>query len=387
MLRGRCLHYGEGITFWPLIEALSPIGEPTHALLHRLDRGGAAAAEELFWEVRRLLESLALEHPVILHVDDLQWAQPMLLDLLDHVADLSRGAPILVLCTARPELLEDRPAWAAGRLNATTALLEPLDAASSERLLEQLDDGLDAVARERVIAVSEGNPLFLEEVAALARERGTVSMPATIQALLAARLERLPEAERELLERGAVEGQVFHRLAIRALASGRLADEIEQRLAGLVRKELIRPHPATFRGDEAFRFRHLLIRDAAYDTLPKTERADLHERFADWLERVGEELAELDEIAGWHLRGAALPARAGTGRRRRSRPPRGGASARGGAARRPAKRFDRRPQPARARARAGTRWSARHAADRGGPGRTDGGCGRTRPRRRAPFRG
>jgi len=301
VLRGRCLHYGDGITFWPLVEALTPVGDAASAVLHRLDRGGAAAPEELFWEVRRLLESLASDRPVILHVDDLQWAQPMLLDLLDHVADLSRGAPVLLLCTARPELLEERPAWGSGKLNASTALLEPLDVASSERLLAQLGDGLDGAARERVISASEGNPLFLEEMVALARESGAVTVPPTIQALLAARLERLPEVERELLERGAVEGEVFHRLAIRALASERLAGEVEQRLAGLVRKEMIRPHPATFRDDEAFRFRHLLIRDAAYEALPKAERAALHERFADWLERIGEELAELDEIAGWHL--------------------------------------------------------------------------------------
>jgi class 3 adenylate cyclase/tetratricopeptide (TPR) repeat protein len=301
VLRGRCLPYGEGITFWPLVEALTPVGEPARAVLHHLSRGGVAAAEEMFWEARRLLESLAGERPVILHVDDLQWAQPMLLDLLDHVADLSRGAPILMLCTARPELLEDRAAWGAGKLNASTALLQPLDAPSSERLLAQLGNELGAAARERVIAASQGNPLFLEEMVALARDDGTVSIPATIHALLAARLERLPEPERELLERGAVEGEVFHRLAIRAMASERLAGEVEQRLAGLVRKELIRPHPATFRDDEAFRFRHLLIRDAAYDALPKAKRAALHERFAGWLERVGTELAELDEIAGWHL--------------------------------------------------------------------------------------
>src|SRR5205807_8815326 len=107
VLRGRCLHYGEGITFWPLVEALMPIGESARQVLELLNSGGLATAEELFWEVRRLLESLASERPVILHVDDLQWAEPMLFDLLDHVVDLSRGAPILVLCTARPELVED----------------------------------------------------------------------------------------------------------------------------------------------------------------------------------------------------------------------------------------------------------------------------------------
>lgn len=225
----------------------------------------------------------------------------MLFDLLDHVADLSRGAPILLLCTARPELLEERPGWGGGKLNAATVLLEPLGVSESEALLDQLGDGLDAGARARVIAASEGNPLFLEEIATLARERGIVEVPPTVQALLVARLERLGMEERELLERGAVEGEVFHRLAVRALASERLAAEVESRLAGLVRKELIRPHPAQLAGDDAFRFRHLLIRDAAYDGLPKAARAELHERFARWLEENATGLIEVDEIAGWHL--------------------------------------------------------------------------------------
>ena len=301
VLRGRCLHYGEGITFWPLVEALMPVGKPAATVLEHLSSGGAATPEELFWEVRRLLESLAAERPVVLYVDDLQWAEPMLLDLLDHVADLSRGAPVLLLCTGRLELLEERPAWGGGKLNATTVLLEPLGPQESETMLDALGDGLDHDARQRVIAASEGNPLFLEEMAALARERGTVDVPPTIQALLAARLERLGVDERELLERGAVEGEVFHRLAVKALAGERLAAEVELRLAGLVRKELIRPHPPTFSGDEAFRFRHLLIRDAAYEALPKATRAELHERFARWLEGNAGDLLELDEIAGWHL--------------------------------------------------------------------------------------
>jgi tetratricopeptide (TPR) repeat protein len=300
VLRGRCLHYGDGITFWPLVEALMPVGVAAQHVLEHLNSGGAATPQELYWEVRRLLESLAAERPVVLYLDDLQWAEPMLLDLIDHVADLSRGAAILLLCTARPELLEDRPGWGGGKLTATTVLLEPLVVEESEALLDALGDGLDRDARMRVIEASEGNPLFLEEMVALARERGTVEVPPTIQALLAARLERLGSEERELLERGAVEGEVFHRLAVKALAGERLAAEIELRLAGLVRKELIRPHPATLSGDEAFRFRHLLIRDAAYDSLPKATRAELHERFARWLEEQAAELLELDEIAGWH---------------------------------------------------------------------------------------
>jgi hypothetical protein len=301
ILRGRCLHYGEGITFWPLVEALMPVGERAAHVLKLLSSGGAATPQELFWEVRRLLEAFAAERPLVLHIDDLQWAEPTLLDLLDHVSDLSRGVPILLLCMARPELLEDRPAWGGGKLNATTLLLEPLAMSESEALLDELGDGLEPDARARVIEASEGNPLFLEEMVALASERGTVEVPPTIQALLAARLERLAIEERELLERGAVEGEVFHRLAVKALAGERLAAEIELRLPGLVRKELIRPHPPTLKGDEAFRFRHLLIRDAAYDGLPKATRAELHERFASWLEQHAIELVELDEIAGWHL--------------------------------------------------------------------------------------
>jgi tetratricopeptide (TPR) repeat protein len=301
VLRGRCLSYGEGITFWPLAEAFARLGDRAAQVLERLSAGGAALPQELFWEVRRFLESLAAERPVVLQVDDLQWAEQMLLDLLDHLVDLSRGAPILVLCTARPELLEERPNWGGGKLNAQAVLLEPLAAQESLELLERLGDGLGEAARRSVIAASEGNPLFLEEMAALARESGEVAVPATIRALLTARLERLGSAERELLERGAVEGEVFHRLAVRALADGGLADQVDQRLAGLVRRELIRPHPATFPGDEAYRFRHLLIRDAAYDALPKTTRARLHEAFADWLERAAGDLPELDDIAGWHL--------------------------------------------------------------------------------------
>jgi class 3 adenylate cyclase len=301
VLSGRCLHYGEGITFRPLIEAFSTVAEPARDVLERLSSGGVAVPEELFFEVRGLLESLALERPVILHVDDLQWAEAMLLDLLDHVVDLSRGIPILVLCSARPELLDERPAWGGGKVNATTVLLQPLDAGDCERLLNQLGNGLAPDARARVIAASEGNPLFLEEMTALAREHDTIAIPSTIQALLAARLERLDSAERELLERGAIEGEVFHRAAVRALASDRSAVELDRQFAGLIRKELIRPQPSTFQGDRAFRFRHLLIRDAAYDALSKETRAELHRRFANWLEQNANELAELDEIAGWHL--------------------------------------------------------------------------------------
>ena len=195
-------------------------------------------------------------------------------------------------------------------------MLEPLGTADCEALLVQLGDDLDPPARARVVSASEGNPLFLEEMSALARETGSHTVPSTIQALLAARLERLAGEEQEVLERGAVEGEVFHRGLARPLAGGERSEaEIDELLAGLVRKDLIRPHAATLPGDRAFRFRHLLIRDAAYDSLPKPARAELHERLARALEARG---ARPDR-AGRDRRmapraGHSLPAGAGSGR-------------------------------------------------------------------------
>ena len=248
-----------------------------------MSRGGVSTPEELFWEIRRPLESLAAERPVMLHVDDLHWGEQMLLELLAHIADLSRGAPMLLLCAARPELVEEHPEWPAARSNAMVLSLGPLSEADSAELVGQLDDRLAAEAQARLIKASEGNPLFLQEMVALAREQGDFDMPPTIQALLAARIERLTPEERDLLERGAVEGEVFHSSAVLALGDAESPSQVERLFASLVRKELVRPHPANVPGEEAFRFRHLLIRDAAYDRVPKARRAALHERYERWL--------------------------------------------------------------------------------------------------------
>jgi len=310
VVRGRCLSYGEGITYWPVVEILKQLGtlpdgdaaQPLRTLLGETD--APASADEIARGFRKLLEQEAQQRPLVVLFDDLQWAEETLLDLVEHVADLSRDSPLLLLCMARPDLLERRPAWGGGKWNATAVLLEPLDSAETERLLAELGDAPDEL-RGRIVRVAEGNPLFLEEMLALVRDSGgaEVEVPPTIQALLAARLDQLDPAERSVLEHGSVEGRTFHRGAVAAL--GDVDGSLDQRLVALVRKELVRPDRAQLADDDAYRFRHLLIRDAAYDALPKATRAELHERFAGWLEEHGVGLIELDEVLGYHLEQAS----------------------------------------------------------------------------------
>jgi class 3 adenylate cyclase/tetratricopeptide (TPR) repeat protein len=301
VVRARCLPYGEGITYWPLVEVVLQLGADPDAVL-----GSSPAETQLAF--RRLLESTAESDPLVVVFDDLHWAEETFLDLVEHIADWSRDAPIFLLCVARPELLDLRPAWGGGKLNATAIQLEPLPQDDVDHLVENLLDGaeLDGATRERIFAAAGGNPLFVEEMIAMVREDGTTAttVPPTIQALLQARLDRLGEDERAVIERGSVEGEVFHQTAVMQLAPEQARPEIPQRLLALVRKQLIRPSAGTLPDDEAFRFRHLLIRDAAYDSLPKATRADLHERFARWLEEHVQ-LVEQDEIVGYHLEQAA----------------------------------------------------------------------------------
>ncbi|MBA2531326.1 MAG: AAA family ATPase [Nocardioidaceae bacterium] len=309
VVRGRCLDYGEGITYWPVIEVLKQLGPRADPTVELLDRG-TPTTNELFWAVRSRLEDSAAERPLVVVFDDIHWGAPTFLDLVDHIADLSREAPILLLCIARPELLDIRPGWGGGKLNATTVLLESLSAAESAELIGSLDDplGHDSLSpqtRERILNMAGGNPLYVEEMLALAREGGDVQVPSTIQALLQARLDQLGAGERAVVERGAVEGEVFHGGTVRELTSEPDREQARKHLVGLVRKELIRPAPATLTGDDAYRFRHLLIRDAAYDSLPKQIRAQLHERFASWLDTLPTQLAEQDEILGYHFEQAA----------------------------------------------------------------------------------
>ncbi len=298
VVRGRCLPYGEGITYWPVVEVLKqlellPPDEAAATAIRSLlgETETATSAEEIAWAFRKTLEHAAAERPLVVVFDDIHWGEETFLDLVEHVALLSSGAAILLLCMARPELTERRPAW------PVTLRLEPLGDEDVEQLIPERIAG---DLRKKIARSAGGNPLFIAEMLAMAGEtEGEVVVPPTLQALLAARLDQLETAERSVLERGAVEGEIFHRGAVQALAPDEI--QVTPRLAALVRKELIRPDKTQLAGEDGFRFRHLLIRDAAYDALPKATRAELHERFAAWLEQHGAELVELDEILGYHL--------------------------------------------------------------------------------------
>jgi predicted ATPase/DNA-binding SARP family transcriptional activator len=344
--RGRCLPYGEGITFWPILEAVTDVAgivdsdstdeatmrvaalvdEETDVALRVTEliglREGSAALDEGFATIRRFFELLAAKRPLVILFDDVHWGEQTFLDLVEDLADWSRGAPMLVLCVARPELLDARPSWGGGKLNATSVLLEPLSSLESAELVGNLvgEATLAEEVQEHIASAAEGNPLFVEEMLSMliddgvlvrnqgrwtaVRDLATFPVPPTIQALLAARLDQLNADERTTLEAAAVEGKIFHVSSVAVLAEGR---QYEAALASLVRKELIRPEQSVFQGEHAFRFRHLMIRDAAYAAVPKESRAQLHERHVDWLEaRTTERTAEFDEIVGYHLERAAF---------------------------------------------------------------------------------
>ena len=295
VIRGRCLPYGAGIGYWPVVEVLKQLdalpSDPAAARAVRSLLGASQAetsAEELAWAVRKLLEEHA---PLVVVFDDIQWGEEAFLDLVEGLALLSSGAPLLLLCMARPELLDTRPSW------PVAVRLEPLGERDSTSLIGTT---ISEDLRARITAAAAGNPLFISEMLAMTQEfDDRIVVPPTLTALLAARLDQLDPAERRVLERGAVEGEVFHRGAVQALAPEET--QVTPRLAALVRRELIRPDNAHVAGEDGFRFRHLLIRDTAYDALPKATRAELHERFAAWLEQRGHDLVELDDLVGYHL--------------------------------------------------------------------------------------
>jgi DNA-binding SARP family transcriptional activator len=285
VLQGRCLPYGETLPFWPLVDALRPTG--------MVDDGESATYGEA---MLRALGSLACERPLTLVLDDLQWAQAELLDFVERLPESLGRAPILLLCVARPELLDTRPSWGGGTANASSLLLEPLNEAESERLLDNLlgESDLTGPVRDHIIRSSDGNPLFVEELLAalvdqdiLRRESGrwttteiaAIPMPPTIQALVGARIDRLAREERTVVGLASVVGKVFERAVVAELASPMLETDVAPQLDELVRKELVRPLEAP----ETFAFRHQAIRDVAYGSLPMRRRAELHELLADLL--------------------------------------------------------------------------------------------------------
>jgi DNA-binding SARP family transcriptional activator/class 3 adenylate cyclase len=332
VVQGRCLPYGEGITYYPLLEAVreaaaledaDPADEAVAKIAALVDDPDAdlvarrvgeliglakvgVGAHESFAAVRALFDSLARRRPLVIVFDDIHWGETTFLDLIEYLADWMRDAPALIVAMARPELLDVRPGWSGGKLNATSALLEPLSEAESETLVDSLAGAdVQEETKQRIVTAAEGNPLFVEEMLALVLEDGRsdveIEVPPTIQALLAARLDRLPADERSVIELAAVEGKEFYEDAVSELPPERLRPEVPAALGGLVRKELIRPDRLGL-GGRTYRFRHLLIRDAAYDSIPKESRAAMHEAFGAWLERAaGDRTAEYEEVVGYHF--------------------------------------------------------------------------------------
>ena len=297
VVRGRCLPYGEGITYWPVIEVVKQLAalpsDPAAAvavrsLLGESDQG--TSADQIAWAFRKLLVEQA---PLVVVLDDIQWGEETFLDLVEAAA--------LPRATHRFCCLHG----AAGAAGAPSRLAGHAASRAPERRRSRPADprGGDGRAAERIAQAAGGNPLFIAEMLAMAREQEDVEVPPTLKALLAVRLDQLDEPERRVLERGSIEGELFHRGGVQALAPEE--PQVTARLTALVRRELVRPDRAQLAGDDGFRFRHLLIRDAAYDSLPKSVRAELHERFADWLVSHTE-LVELDEIVGYHLEQACL---------------------------------------------------------------------------------
>ncbi len=311
VLTGRCREYGEGITLWPLREAIAQLrGDRTSDAL-AADLGIASVAvrrvaaavgledgepgEDTAWAFQQLIGGLTRSAPLALVVDDAHWAETALLDLLLDLVARLRAAPLLVVWVGRPDLRER----AGDRLVRGAVMpLRPLSATASESLLAALAGGLPHAEQRRVTEAAGGNPLFLEQlVAYVAEQRAADALPPALHALLAARLDRLDAAERAGLALGAVAGDTFTPGSVHALATGITRPEVERACERLLERDLLvrGPRPGTLR------FRHTLIRDVAYAALAKSARAGLHERHADWLGGLGRELAEADARIGFHL--------------------------------------------------------------------------------------
>ena len=344
-VRGRCLSYGEGLTFWPLAEIardaadisedeggialgklIELVGEDSRGVAERVGAAiGLTSAtfplEETFWAVRRFLELLARGEPLIVLIDDIHWAEATFLDLLEYLARSEHGSPIVLVCSARPELYDTNPGWDERVPGQRRLTLEPLSDEESGRIaanllgVAELDDDI----KKGIAHAAQGNPLFVEQMLSmllddgvlgrgedgrwvLIRDIGAITIPPTIQALLSSRLDRLGAMDRVVAERGAVIGEIFFRGAVEDLCPDEVRRHVGEGLESLTRRELIHPQESTFAGQETHRFSHILIREAAYHGLLKRTRADLHVRFIDWVERVApERVLEFAELNGYHL--------------------------------------------------------------------------------------
>jgi class 3 adenylate cyclase/tetratricopeptide (TPR) repeat protein len=329
VLSGRSLPYGEGVTYWPLAEMVKCAAgivddDPLDVAIEKLrsfcedevvaDLLGLASGvleavqaersqQEIAWAAREWAQRLALEQPLVLIFEDIHWAEEPLLELIEHLVTWVREAPLLVISIARPELLDVRPGWGGGRVRATAIELEPLGPSESEELVDALvsDEGLSVEDRQAVLAKTEGNPLYLEETVRMLSEDGADGIgriPDTLQALIAARIDRLAPDAKALLQRAAVIGRVFWEGALARLSPE--LDGLEQPLDDLrLREFVLDEERSSIRGEKAYKFKHVLIREVAYGGLAKSARAEHHARFAEWLkERAGEELLE---IRAFHL--------------------------------------------------------------------------------------
>jgi class 3 adenylate cyclase/tetratricopeptide (TPR) repeat protein len=335
VIRGRCLSYGEGITFWPLVEALREaagieedddlaaaraklaalLGEGNEEIFERLASAVGLsdqqyALPEVFWAARKLVETLSRRRPLVFMFEDLHWAEPALLDLIDHVATTAEDAPALLLCIARPEILEQRPAWA----ELEHLALAPLSAAASAEIIDNVlgNARIAEDARARIVEAAEGNPLFVEQLLSMMIDEGLLRcvggewraeelkpgwVPPTINALLTARLDGLEREQRAVIDPASVIGHFFQQAALDELVEDFVRDQVDTRLDELTRKQFVRPDAGSL-----YRFDHILIRDSVYDGLLKRARASLHERFVQWADRVnGDRATEFEEISGHHL--------------------------------------------------------------------------------------
>ena len=336
---GRCLPYGEGITFWALGEIVkaeagilesddqSEAGSKLDAMLAGLfpeeaerawfgsrlaplvgvgEDAAAVSRDEAFTAWRRFLEAMAARRPCVLVVEDVHWADGALLEFVEHLLDWSMPVPLLLLCTARPELFERQPSWGGGKRNATTISLSPLSIEESSRLIHILLDRtlLPAETQRVLLERAGGNPLYAEQFARMLAERGDVehlAVPETVQALVAARLDTLRPELKALLQDAAVVGRVFWSGAVAELGE-RERDSVRRDLNELVHREFVRPiRVAAIEGEEEFSFWHALVRDVAYQQIPRSPRAEKHLAAARWVEQTAaERVADHAEILVHH---------------------------------------------------------------------------------------